>query len=778
VSWLVVHLIAVWGWLLGRPGSACASCGHPRKAHSASGCAGDPVDFERECACAGYVSPNPEAEAKRAADYASAHFSGLLAALAKGHNRVLLVEEPRGSWRRELAPEHSEASVQWPREAWAPLDRMVRESGHEVVRAERYPAEAGAGPSVDIGGGLAINLGGSYPSGRDVISTLALQYLISVGARAKANGGDWSLTIASGRTSLSSLVCDAASISLLREPKLTGEEWSWKIEREAEVRARLGYDHRLCADVEALASLDGIGAETARALVAGGKLRRREVPGYGSALVAVQMAAQVTLGDKLPGLDERQMQALRTASADSGAGVLRALAIHGLRSDAPGVARVLEGARGDGVDREAERGGSGGLGLPRGHQGVRRARRVGVDDVDNAPEQSVALRDAGGGQEGGSRKLPEPTRPAGDAPRAEEGVVHASPRPDAEPSGQGAGSAETADASGLRGGGAAVRATAPTEPPRAAPVAERRLRDAPSAANQAAAAREKVSVVREERGESMSQQETTVETKAEIVNPQAPASMVVHREQRALVAPGDFGPEHMRIVREAFAPSASQAEFEVMWAGAKARRLDPVRKQIHFVKRKQKVDGQWVERWTSIVAIDGFRAIAEGTGLYDGQDEPEYEYDEENRLVLARVRVWRKDISRPFVGVARWNEYVQTTQDGSPTQTWQKMEHTMLSKCAEALAHRKAFPEPLAGLYTGDEMAQADNERGPRETRQAAPGPRPSRLAMRVAELAASEDIDAARKVLTAEMAARSVPFDVQQKALADFDARAGRPAA
>jgi phage recombination protein Bet len=684
------------------------------------------------CSCPGYVAPNAEVEAIRASNYAVEHWPSLLAALAEGHDRVLLV--PDGpSWRRELAPEHSEASAQWPRAAWEPLDDLARKSGHEVLRADRYAENVG----VDVGNGI-LPLYAHMPSGRDVIATIARWWTESAPGGPETYAGK--LTIVSGRTSLSSLVDDANGISLLRDIKRNGERWTWTVEREAAVRTRIGYDPKLVADVEALQELPSIGDKTAAALVRA----------YGSALVAVQAAMPDDV--KLRGVDRRQMAALRDAGANGGAGILRALAIVGLRDDAPDVVEWL-----------AERG-------------------AGDVEEKQSSEASVAAGTDGPVTEAMGLGAREP-EPGADVDRAEgararvAGVVHAPPSTHAEPVGATHGCAlprerGSPQAHDERGG------VAPAGVAGAAPVREalRGAQRAEGASSGGATARDAV-VSGEREREKMS--DTTTETKAEIVNTQAPAPMVVHREQRALVAPGDFGAEHMRIVREAFAPSASQAEFEVMWAGAKARRLDPVRKQIHFVKRKTKRDGQWVEQWTSIVAIDGFRAIAEGTGLYDGQDEPEYEYDEENRLILARVRVWKKSISRPFVGVARWNEYVQTMADGSPTATWQKMEHTMLSKCAEALGLRKAFPEPLAGLYTGEEMAQADNERGPRETRQiAAPRQGLSRLAMRVAELAAQDDIDAARKTLTDEMAARSVPFETQQRALADFDARAGRPAA
>lgn len=166
-----------------------------------------------------------------------------------------------------------------------------------------------------------------------------------------------------------------------------------------------------------------------------------------------------------------------------------------------------------------------------------------------------------------------------------------------------------------------------------------------------------------------------------------------------------FTADEQRLIRDTYANGASESEFKVLLAIAQTRNLNPLLREIFFVKRWDSDKGR--EVWQAQVSIDGFRSIAERTGLYDGQDEPELTYDEQGRLLSARVRVYRKDWGRPAVGVAYWGEFVQTKKDGGPTSMWLRMGRIMLAKCAEAQALRKAFPQQLSGLYTPEEMSQA-----------------------------------------------------------------------
>jgi phage recombination protein Bet len=160
----------------------------------------------------------------------------------------------------------------------------------------------------------------------------------------------------------------------------------------------------------------------------------------------------------------------------------------------------------------------------------------------------------------------------------------------------------------------------------------------------------------------------------------------------------EFKPEQIQLIKNTIAKDATDDELKLFLYQCSRTGLDPMTRQIYFMKRSGKVTVQ--------TSIDGFRVIAERTGDYAGQDEPIFSKDETDLYCKVTVYRFRGDTRYPAaVGVAYWKEYCPP--DGQNFM-WKKMPHTMLSKVAEALALRKAYPQDLSGLYTSDEMNQAD----------------------------------------------------------------------
>tara|TARA_B100000408_G_C10306129_1_gene226750 strand:- start:466 stop:1239 length:774 start_codon:yes stop_codon:yes gene_type:complete len=152
---------------------------------------------------------------------------------------------------------------------------------------------------------------------------------------------------------------------------------------------------------------------------------------------------------------------------------------------------------------------------------------------------------------------------------------------------------------------------------------------------------------------------------------------------------------------------ASDDEFKLFFHICKRTGLDPFARQIYSIKRGNKRTIQ--------VAIDGFRLIAERSGNYAGSSKATYTqsngnpFDESKNQPPAKAEVTVQKIVQGhvcnFTAEARWNEYNATSNS-----MWKRMPTTMLGKCAESLALRKAFPADLSGLYTDDEMHQADEK--------------------------------------------------------------------
>jgi phage recombination protein Bet len=160
-------------------------------------------------------------------------------------------------------------------------------------------------------------------------------------------------------------------------------------------------------------------------------------------------------------------------------------------------------------------------------------------------------------------------------------------------------------------------------------------------------------------------------------------------------------PEQTQLISTTIAPGCSGDELRLFAYACQRTGLDPFSKQIYAIKRGGKMTIQ--------AGIDGLRSIAERTGQLDGSETLWCGDDGQWTDVwlgskppaAAKTTIWRKGASHAFTGVARFQDY------NAGQGLWTKMGATMIAKCSEALALRKAFPADLSGVYSSDEMEQA-----------------------------------------------------------------------
>lgn len=205
-----------------------------------------------------------------------------------------------------------------------------------------------------------------------------------------------------------------------------------------------------------------------------------------------------------------------------------------------------------------------------------------------------------------------------------------------------------------------------------------------------------------------------------------PTALERYEKIRAL-AQTSMSTEQIALVKQQVAKKATDAELALFLTVAKNSRLDPFRKQIYAIHRRDKrctcggsehqrdADGYCLVMGIQ-TGIDGYRAQAERTGEHAGTDDVIYQWDGGKYPVSASVTVYRLKggVRCPFTATVFWDEYMQGW-NGKPTGMWASRPKGQLGKCAEAAALRKGFPGEVGagGVYVDAELDHLDNDEIP-----------------------------------------------------------------
>lgn len=205
--------------------------------------------------------------------------------------------------------------------------------------------------------------------------------------------------------------------------------------------------------------------------------------------------------------------------------------------------------------------------------------------------------------------------------------------------------------------------------------------------------------------------------------------VVAINKENNLSAQNAWTKERIQLVKDVYAKGASDLELLAYIDVCRKLNVSPEARQIYLVPRWDSGLGRNV--MTPQLSIDGARLVAKRSKCYGGQLGPfftdgKFYKDERTGCMLtvwfdgwysdkppvaARVGVINTEFAEPVWAVANYRSYVQTNKGGNPTPLWAKMPEVMLAKCAESLALRKAFPNEIGGLYTVEEMGQANKNK-------------------------------------------------------------------
>lgn len=172
--------------------------------------------------------------------------------------------------------------------------------------------------------------------------------------------------------------------------------------------------------------------------------------------------------------------------------------------------------------------------------------------------------------------------------------------------------------------------------------------------------------------------------------------------------------DEIDLLKRTVAKNTDDDQFALFLLVCRRHHVDPFTKEIYCILYKNHATNTY--DMVIQMGINGYRGLAaRGHKDYGGCDEPEFEMSTRKTPAgktipeKATIRLWRKGLEHPIVGVAYWEEFAPADLTTRKAEFWNKMPKHMLAKCAESHAIRRAYPD-MSDIYTTEEMSRRDQD--------------------------------------------------------------------
>ncbi len=192
---------------------------------------------------------------------------------------------------------------------------------------------------------------------------------------------------------------------------------------------------------------------------------------------------------------------------------------------------------------------------------------------------------------------------------------------------------------------------------------------------------------------------------------------IMRREVGAVATVETWNQEQRDLIKRTVAPNATDDELAMFLHVAARSGLDPLRRQLHFLK----VGG----RLTFIADVNGLMARAAKEQDFEGllhavvYEKDTFAVDNTTGTVVAHtsnplgangkiIGAWATCFRRgmkPFTSVVRFAEY-----ENSNNPLWKSKPGVMIDKTAKSTALRLAYPEQLGGIYDRAELDKLEEK--------------------------------------------------------------------